>query len=112
MQFWGKRRGIYSNVMGFLGGVNFAILVARICLHYPAANGAMLVRAFFRLYANWAWSDACPLMICGIDKGGPVAASVWSPENSRLMGKPEIFPIITPCYPASNSTFNVSVRPI
>ena len=110
MQYWGKRRGMYSNVMGFLGGVNFAILVARTCLHFPKACGSTIVRSFFKLFASWTWADNCPVMICGMDKGGPVAHAVWDPITSRLTGKPEIFPIITPCYPASNSTFNVSVR--
>jgi hypothetical protein len=110
LQYWGKQRGIYSNVMGFLGGVNFAILVARICLHYPRASGSTIVRSFFKMFASWTWADMCPVMICGTDKGGPVASLVWDPITSRMMGKPEIFPIITPCYPASNSTFNVSVR--
>jgi Poly(A) polymerase central domain len=109
VQYWGKRRGIYSNVMGFLGGVNFAILVARICLHYPQATGAAVVRAFFKVFTHWTWSAQNPVMICGIDVGGAVASSVWDSQLAMLQGR-EIFPIITPCYPASNSTFNVSVR--
>ena len=34
---YGKKRGIYSNKMGYLGGVNFAILGAFICQLYPKA---------------------------------------------------------------------------
>lgn len=49
-------------------------------------------------------------MIAGIDQGGPVAQMVWDPATSRMKGNPELFPILTPCYPASNSTYNVSVR--
>ena len=109
LQYWGKRRGIYSNVMGFLGGVNFAILVARVCMHYPLACGAAIVRSFFKLYMHWPWSAQNPIQICGVDTGGPVANMVWDIQLAMLQGK-EIFPIITPCYPASNSTFNVSVR--
>lgn len=95
--------------MGFLGGVNFAILVARICMHYPKACGAVVVRGFFKVFTHWEWSAQNPLMICGMDTGGPVAQSVWEMQMAMVQGK-EIMPIITPCYPASNSTFNVSVR--
>lgn len=38
VKYWASQRGISSNVMGYLGGVNLAIMVAKICQLYPRAG--------------------------------------------------------------------------
>lgn len=46
-------RGIYANVLGFPGGVAWALLTARICQLYPNAAPSTIVSKFFPIYYQW-----------------------------------------------------------
>ena len=50
-------RAIYSNVNGFLGGVAWAMLVARICQLYPNAVAGAIVSRFFIIMHQWCASN-------------------------------------------------------
>lgn len=96
--------GIYSNVLGYLGGVSWAMLVARTCQLYPNAVPATLVHKFFLVFTQWKWPQ--PILLkqpCLVNLG----FTVWDPRVN-VHDRFHLMPIITPAYPQQNSTFNVS----
>lgn len=112
---WAQVRGIYSNVLGFLGGVNWAILVAWVCKHYPDANVSRTLNIFFDVFSKWQWNipvllgdkiaDSPP--ICDtLTQTRAIQLQAWNPSvNPR--DRLHLMPIITPAYPSMNSSYNV-----
>ncbi|KIR69207.1 poly(A) polymerase [Cryptococcus bacillisporus CA1873] len=106
IRLWAKRRGIYSNVLGFPGGVAWALLTARICQLYPAAAPATIVGKFFPIYYQWNWPQ--PVLLKKIDNGPPnMQHSVWNPKLDRR-DQAHRMPVITPAYPSMCSTHNIT----
>ena len=109
---WAKRRGIYSNVLGYPGGVAWAIMTARTCQFFPNACPAVLVEKFFWFCENWKWEkwehahnkiELCKQQNLDVRPDMPQFAEqvAQSPDTVAWM------PIITPTYPNTNATFNV-----
>ncbi|BFZ54904.1 polynucleotide adenylyltransferase [Savitreella phatthalungensis] len=104
IKLWAQRRAIYSNVMGFPGGVAWAMLVARICQLYPNAVSAVIVSKFFRVLQQWAWPQ--PVLLKPIEDG-PLQVRVWNPKLYHG-DRAHRMPIITPAYPSMCATHNIS----
>jgi len=109
VKYWARRRGIYSNVLGFFGGITWSLLVARVCQLYPYYAPSQLVNRFFRLYLQWNWTK--PVMLCEIveprNDPGLSGLKVWNPKTNPA-DRQHVMPVITPAFPAMNSTYNVT----
>ena len=104
IKLWAGKRAIYSNVLGFLGGVAWAMLVARICQLYPNEVAGTIVSRFFIIMYQWKWPQ--PVLLQNIEDG-PLPVRVWNPRlypTDRL----HRMPIITPAYPSMCATHNVT----
>ncbi|XP_040905706.1 poly(A) polymerase type 3-like [Toxotes jaculatrix] len=104
IKLWAKRRNIYSNKLGFLGGVSWAILVARVCQLFPNATASTLVTKFFKIYSMWVWS--VPVCLREV-KDCRYNLPFWDPRVNPS-DRCHIMPIITPAYPQQNTSYNVS----
>ncbi len=102
MRYWAKKRCIYSNKTGFLGGVNFGILVAFVCQLYPEETSARTFYRAFQILADWKWPKAIEL--CEQHLNPDLNLTQWDPERDRRT----FMPIITPAYPCANSSYNVT----
>ncbi|EEP82200.1 Poly(A) polymerase PAPalpha [Uncinocarpus reesii 1704] len=105
IKLWAQSRAIYSNVVGFPGGVAWAMLVARVCQLYPQATGSVIIGKFFRIMNQWNWPQ--PVLLKPIEDG-PLHMKVWNPKiyhGDRF----HLMPIITPAYPSMCATHNISL---
>ena len=86
---------------------SWAILVCWVCKENPNAKPSMLLNAFFRTFANWSWPH--PVLLSKQQTRpmkGVMSHPIWDPVNNFRDSK-HLMPIITPCYPSMNSSYNV-----
>jgi poly(A) polymerase len=106
---WAGRRAVYANIVGYPGGVAWAMMVARVCQMYPHAVGATLVDKFFYIMKTWKWP--VPIMLKDIEqpKSDQVSQGfkVWNPAIYDG-DKKNLMPIITPAFPSMCATFNIT----
>jgi poly(A) polymerase len=107
LKLWAKRRGVYKNVLGFLGGISIEIMAARIGQMYPKALPSKLIYFFFVVYSNWKWPQPVGLTAINISSCD-LTLPVWGTGNNESSDRRHVMPIITPVFPAANATANVS----
>ncbi|KAI9304691.1 Poly(A) polymerase [Cunninghamella echinulata] len=111
IKLWATKRGIYSNVLGFLGGVSWAILVARVCQLYPNACASTVISKFFGIIADWSWPT--PVLLKSLQSSSNYfnnpfnIIKSWNPRLNPNDKKYKM-PIITPTYPNMCTTHNVT----
>eukprot|EP00929_Paragymnodinium_shiwhaense_P063843 TRINITY_DN31946_c0_g1_i2.p1 TRINITY_DN31946_c0_g1~~TRINITY_DN31946_c0_g1_i2.p1 ORF type:complete len:564 (+),score=131.47 TRINITY_DN31946_c0_g1_i2:69-1760(+) len=66
VRHWAKRRGIFGNELGFLGGVAWAIACARVCQMYQGEPTESLYARFFETLATWDWRKPLGLLPRGM----------------------------------------------
>ena len=104
---WATVHGIYSNVLGFLGGVNWALLISYICRLYPNSDPSTLLCNFFKIFSEWDWPKPVTLVPTRHHPPkGVIRQTYWNPKTNRRDGM-HLMPILTPAYPSMNSAYNV-----
>jgi len=79
VKLWAQRKAVYANIMGYPGGVAWAMLVARVCQLYPKAASSLIVCKFFHIMLKWPWP--LPVLLKDIEYGSSVTrVAVWNPK--------------------------------
>lgn len=109
VKLWARKRGIYSNIYGYLGGISWSILVAQTCISFPNFEVNRLFYMFFYLFSVWKWPQ--PVILTSIDVPEyddiKLGVNIWNPNlNQDDCG--HLMPIITPSFPQFNTSVNVT----
>ncbi|EMC92029.1 hypothetical protein BAUCODRAFT_78629 [Baudoinia panamericana UAMH 10762] len=103
IKLWAQRRAIYGNIVGYPGGVAWAILVARVCQLYPKAVAPLIVQRFFFIVKRWNWPK--PVFLQHKVESSLVIRE-WDPNTSRHDAG-HLMPILTPAVPSTNTAHTV-----
>ncbi|KAG6614264.1 putative Poly(A) polymerase [Phytophthora cinnamomi] len=106
IRLWARRRGLYSNKAGYLGGISWALLVCFVCQMFPRASVASIVHRFFSVLASWRWPT--PILVAHPSNGGNADNVQWDPQHN-IHDRAHLMPIITPGFPAVNTAVNVNI---
>lgn len=118
IKFWAQQRCIYSNVMGFLGGISWSIMTAKVCIeNQDATNCVDILKRFFTKYIKWdekEEDDENSARCIQLDHS--LYDKLYDDLEEDVNGNcneysrnefTEIMPILTPARPAMNCAYNV-----
>ncbi|WOL11790.1 nuclear poly(A) polymerase 3 [Canna indica] len=94
VKLWARRRGVYSHLFGFFGGIHLAILAAYVCQKYPNASISALLCLFFETFSKWPWPE--PVILRG------PSIPYRHPDGRSFM------PIMMPCSPFEWCNSNIT----
>ncbi|KAK5110446.1 hypothetical protein LTR62_005797 [Meristemomyces frigidus] len=103
IKLWAQRRAIYGNIVGFPGGVAYAILVARVCQLYPKAVAPLIVQKFFFITRVWHWPRPVFLQL---KENTSLSLREWDPAKYRGDAL-HLMPILTPAVPSTNTAHTI-----
>lgn len=108
VKLWAKRKLIYSSMLGYLGGISWAIMAAKIAQMYPNYCAAQLLERFFFVFSHWNFSEM-PITIekvrREVEEGMLRFLSFQWDGGAEQMSE---FNIITPAFPCMNSAHSVT----
>lgn len=94
IKLWARKRGVYSHLLGFFGGIHLAVLAAYVCQRHPNASLNVLIMIFFDTFSHWPW----PMPVMLQDQ----SISFKYPDTRLLM------PIMMPCWPFEFCNSNIT----
>mmetsp|Transcript_6437 Transcript_6437/g.11224 ORF Transcript_6437/g.11224 Transcript_6437/m.11224 type:complete len:459 (+) Transcript_6437:394-1770(+) len=101
VRYWAKKRGLYSNILGFLGGAAWSILVAKVCRMYPHQTSSQLLFKLFKLLYVWDWNT--PIALRPLDPQPDLPhLPKWSATDKQTVN------ILTPAFPAFNTAYCIT----
>jgi poly(A) polymerase len=105
LRVWAKRRAVYSNKCGYLGGVNLALLACFAAMRRPLGVASTIVAHVFELFAGWRWTLANPV---ALGEEGLLKCPPWLRTYEWAGARHEAMVVLTPCFPRTNSMFSAS----
>ncbi|KAI5189719.1 poly(A) polymerase [Nematocida minor] len=104
IKYWAQCRLVYGHSYGYMGGVAYALCIAKVCQMNPNSEAIDLIHKFFDLFSKWQWP--APVIIKEVPDCN-YNLKVWNPKVNAHH-KNDKMPVITPVYPPLCSTHNIT----